>query len=114
MIELPHSLAAAATDAFKTVLQQELPALAEQLPLRQGMTQGSYPLNDGVQVMLLSVDASPQSIKAKVGVFFQAIIAGCSCADDPTPLDEVSEYCELELVIDRRTARTTVTLSGDD
>ena len=38
------------------------------------------------------------------------IIAGCSCADDPTPVDTTTEYCELQLEIDRESAETRVIL----
>jgi hypothetical protein len=38
------------------------------------------------------------------------VIAGCSCADDPTPTNELDEFCELQLDIDKLTAVATVTL----
>ena len=38
------------------------------------------------------------------------MLAGCSCADDPTPVEEISQYCEVRLDIDKTTAETTVAL----
>ena len=54
--------------------------------------------------------ARANSILVKAGIFYTGIIAGCSCADDPTPLDEQNEYCELELNINKETAETTIVL----
>jgi len=113
-IQLPHTAAACGDESCKAVLQRELQALAATLPLQQGMSQGSYPLLDDVQVMVLSVHGQAPRIEARVGVFFKAIIAGCSCADDPTPLDEVNEYCEFRLDIDTATARATLRLADND
>ena len=113
-IELPLSAAAAGGADFKRVLQQELQVLAAELPLQQGMSQGSYPLTDDVQVMLLSAALGPELIEVRVGVFFAAVIAGCSCADDPTPLDVVNEYCEFVLVVDRDSGHTGLRLRDGD
>ena len=52
----------------------------------------------------------PGLIRVKAGIFYTGIIAGCSCADDPTPIDELNEYCVVQLDIDLATADTTVTL----
>jgi len=43
-----------------------------------------------------------------VGVFFQSVIGGCSCTDDPTPASEINEYCEALLEIDKATADTVI------
>jgi len=43
-------------------------------------------------------------------VFFSAFIAGCNCADGPTPVDEINEYCEIRVEIDRTTAEAQLTL----
>lgn len=36
-----------------------------------------------------------------------------SCADDPTPVDELTEYCVLQFDIDRTTADASVTLLAE-
>ena len=41
---------------------------------------------------------------------YSGIIAGCSCADNPTPVSELNEYCEVQLEIDKKTAETKVAL----
>ena len=63
--------------------------------------------------MVISVAEEPEVIRARTGVLFTSVIAGCSCADDPTPVDEQTEYCELLFEIDRQTAATTVSLVAD-
>ena len=43
--------------------------------------------------MLLSASEDAGLLRVKAGIFYTGIIAGCSCADDPTPIDELNEYC---------------------
>lgn len=110
VIQLRKALAAWKTPGFGAVLKTEIEDLTpETLPLQQGVSQGSH-ANREFSVMVISVTEGPDHIRAKTGIFFTSVIAGCSCADDPTPVDEQTEYCELLFEIDRRTAATTVTL----
>jgi hypothetical protein len=112
MIRLPDSLNAWGMPGFRDVLKQEIEQLdAEQLPLQQGLSRSSYVTERPFQAMLLGVDEAAGSIHVRAGIFYTGVIAGCSCADDPTPVDELNEYCEVLLIIDRHTADTTVTLS---
>jgi hypothetical protein len=60
--------------------------------------------------MILGVAEGSGTISVRAGVFFSAVIAGCSCADDPTPVDEINEYCESRVEIDRTTAEARLTL----
>lgn len=60
--------------------------------------------------LLLAAEADAGTIRAKVGIFFASLVAGCSCADDPTSGDEQAEYCEALVEIDRETAAARVTL----
>ena len=80
------------------------------LPLQQGLTQGSHALDEGIEAVILHKQLAGDSLKIKAGIFYKSVIAGCSCADDPTPIDELSEYCELEFVIDRATGEMRVGL----
>jgi hypothetical protein len=114
MIQLPNALTAWGTPAFETILKQELAQLnSGQLPLQQGMTSSSQVTDRPIQAMVLGASEQPTRIEVKVGVFYTGVIAGCNCADDPSPVDEQNEYCVLQLVIDRATADTTVTLLTD-
>ncbi len=111
MIRLTKALAAWGTPEFSTALKQELKELdAALLPLQQGLSASSHVVDGKIDVMVISASAQGDAIHAKAGIFYAGIIAGCSCADDPTPVDEVSEYCEVELAIDRETAQATVAL----
>jgi len=111
MIHLPRSRDARNSLDFATVLKREVEQLrAGQLPLQQALTSSSYALDDAFSVMIISVADAPDSIRAKVGVFFSGIVAGCSCPDDPTPVEAQNEYCELMLTIDKTSAETSVTL----
>jgi hypothetical protein len=111
MIFLPASVNAWGSDRFAEVLQRELGAMdASRLPLQQGMTAGSLALDTRVSVMILRVEDDADHIHVRAGIFYTGIIAGCSCADDPSPVDEHSEYCEVQLAIDKATAGTALTL----
>lgn len=69
------------------------------LPLQQGLSHSSYTDGENFGVTILSVQRDVNALHAKAGILYQGIIAGCSCADDPTPQSTIDEYCEIELVI---------------
>lgn len=111
MIRLPKSLNAWGTPEFEDVIRQEIAQTdATELPLQQGLTRSSHVTERPIQAMLLSATEDAGLLRVKAGIFYTGIIAGCSCADDPTPIDELSEYCVVRFDIDMKTAATTVTL----
>lgn len=110
-ISLPVSLRAWGGPSFKRQFERECQALdPELLPLRQGMQHGSQVVSDNWRPLYLSASADAARIRVKAGVFFGSVVGGCSCADDPTPLDVVNEYCELLFTIERHTGWVTVRL----
>lgn len=114
LIRLDKALNAWGSPAFREVLREEIERLdAGLLPLQQGLARGSQVSGTGFRVMIIQVAEASRFIHVKAGIFYSGIIAGCSCAGDPTPLDEESEYCEVRFDIDRRTGETTVTLLPD-
>ncbi|MDO9600903.1 MAG: hypothetical protein Q7J02_01170 [Rhodocyclaceae bacterium] len=109
MMHLPKSVKAWNQPGFRATLKLEIEQLPSgQLPLQQCLSSSSHALDDAVSVMVLGVSDDSGFIHARVGVFFSGIIAGCSCADDPTPVDTQNEYCELQLTIAKETAETAV------
>ena len=111
MISLEKSLRAFGTPEFASVLKLELSQLAiHQLPLQEGLSVGSYVVDGPVTVVNISAVDMNGVIRVQAGIFYQGVIAGCSCADDPTPVDETNEYCEIRLDIDKLTALTRVVL----
>ena len=114
MIKLAKALAAWNSPEFKDALKLEMEKLdSQQLPLQQGLTTGSYVTDSKISVMIISVADKVSFIGVKAGIFYSSIIAGCNCADDPTPVDENSEYCKVLVTIDKSTAETTVVLAKD-
>lgn len=112
MIVLANALKAWGADGFRHMLKQELERLdAQQLPLQQGLSQSSHVSDSGFRVMIINDSDRGGSISAKVGVFYTGVIAGCSCADDPTPVDEISEYCELDVEIDKVSGEARIAVS---
>jgi len=110
-MQLSKTLNAWGTPEFDTIFKSEIEQLdARQLPLQQALTTASYALNSKPNVMIIGISEDPDSIYVKTGIFYSGIIAGCSCADDPTPVDATNEYCTLQFDIDKATAETSVTL----
>ena len=111
MIQLTKALTACGTPTFKQTLKDEIEQLdVELLPLQQGLSQSSFASGEDLSVMIISVSETPDLIVARVGIFYSGIIAGCNCADDPTPIDKNTEYCEVQFEINKLTAETTLTL----
>lgn len=113
-ILLPRSLAAWHTGDFRAALCRELEALGpHRLPLQQGLVRSSHVSDAPIRVMALGEAESGPTLTARVGVFYAGVIAGCNCADDPTPVDAQSEYCVLQVVIDRTTGAARVSVADD-
>ncbi len=111
MFYLNQSLLAWGTDAFNIILKKELCSInPDLLPLQQGLTQSNYAISKNLSATILSIKSDNNYIQVKAGLFYTGVISGCSCADDPTPIDEINEYCDVLLRIDKKTAEATVTL----
>lgn len=114
MIHLPKALRAWQTPEFRAVLKMELQQLeAGALPLQEGLSQSSHANPDSLEVVIIGAAEAAEHINVRAGLFYTGIIAGCSCADDPTPVDEINEHCEVRLEIDKQTGWTSVTLLAD-
>jgi len=111
MMRLEKTLSAWGKPDFEAILKQEIEQLGvDRLPLQQGLSSGNYALAEPVTATILDVAELEKVIRVKAGIFFSSVIGGCSCADDPTPVDKINEYCEIRLDIDKSTAATTVAL----
>jgi len=114
MFYLPLSLQAWNSEDFADVIKQEVCALDPALlPLQQGLRYSSYAISDRLSMSILNVTDDDEKISVKAGLFYNGIIAGCSCSDDPTPTDETTEYCDVLFRINKATAKTSVTLVDD-
>lgn len=82
------------------------------LPLQQALSRSSYTDGKDFAVTILSVQRNVRGLQARAGILYQGIIAGCNCADDPTPQSTIDEYCEIELVVSEN-GNTTVRLLND-
>lgn len=115
MIHLNKALAAWGQDEFPVLLQSEIEQLPHSsLPLQEGLSYSSQVSDEPFQVMMLRVVEEDERIVATTRVLYSGIIAGCSCADDPTPLDTQTESCLLQLSLDKRDASARFDLLPDD
>jgi hypothetical protein len=111
MTILNNALSAWGAPNFVEILKQEVAQLgADHLPLQQGLTTGNYVSDAPITVSIHSAKEVDTVIRVRAGIFYQGIIGGCSCTDDPTPISDINEYCEVQLDIDRTSAVTLVTL----
>jgi len=114
MIRLTKALQAWGTPEFAPVLKREIEALdSAHLPLQQGLSVSSVVVDTEPTAMILCVSDEERVIRANVGILYAGMVAGCSCADDPTPLSENPEYCVVQIAIDKHTAATTITLLSE-
>ena len=112
MINLVKSAKAWNSRNFEDVLKNEVKALGlEHLPLQQGLSSSSVALDHNLQLTVLRTNEKSNLIIAKMGAFYSGIIGGCSWADNPTPMEEANEYCELEVTINLDNGDASVTLA---
>jgi hypothetical protein len=111
MIKLTNALHAWGSPDFEGILKAEIEAThSDRLPLQQGLSASTNVTETPHKVMILSVADVAGFIRVKAGIFYSGIIAGCSCADDPTPVSEQSEYCEVQIQLNKQTAEATVSV----
>lgn len=114
MIKLTNALKAWKTPDFERILKDEIQNIdVALLPLQEGLSLSSYVSGSDISAVILNVTETPDVIRAKTGIFYAGINAGSCCADDPTPVCEQTEYCEVQFDIDKRTAEATAKLLKD-
>lgn len=113
-IILPQSLAAWGTPQFEDTFKREVERTDPNLlPLQQGLELTSSVAESGFTVSVIGAKAEDACIRVRAGIFYAGFIGGCSCADDPTPVDELTEYCELMFEINKLNAETQVVLRSE-
>ena len=113
-IHLPRITQAINQPDFKTIFIEELSSLeSHQLPLQAALSHSSYVSNEPFQVMYISHQLSADDLLVKTAIFYTGIIAGCSCADDPSPQDTQNEACELLVIINLQTSQARFELIDD-
>jgi hypothetical protein len=115
MIHLKNSLLAWGRDDFIHVLSAEIEALpCEALPLQEGLRHSSQVSAEPFDVIIIRVDESADQILAVASLFYSGVVTGCSCADDPTPIDTLTENCMLEIHLNKLDATASFSLVADD
>jgi len=113
-LTLTRSASVWGSPSFRATLVDEIQALGSHHPalhplLQAGLTQTNAVAEAPLGVQVLRSHEAAGLIHVHLGVVYAGIIAGCSCADDPSPVDTITEYCELLLDIDPGTGRAWVT-----
>ena len=111
MIRFSKALRAWGTAEFEAEIKYEILQLAhDQLPLHQALSMGSDVVNTPITPIVQVVSDLGVLLRIRVGIMFQSVIAGCSCAEDPATTSENSEYCELQFDVDKISGIATVAL----
>ena len=99
------------TDSFNQSLKTEIQNLKSgTLPLQKCTSQGGMIDDSNISATIINSADRNGFIEAKIGVFFNEVVGGCNCDDDP-----VSEntYCEIVLSINKVTAETEFSVIAD-
>ena len=97
---------------FKDRLREAIMQLPEsEFDLQQALKLGSVALPETLEIMIMQRRDDDTEIRFHSGLFFESMIAGCNCADDPTPADTLQEYCEADISISRETGIIQIQLS---
>jgi hypothetical protein len=111
MIVLAKALAAWGDPQFEKAFKDEVQCIdVSLLPLQQGLSQTSYVSDGAIEAVILDTTETENGIRVKAGIFYSGVNAGSCCADDPTPVSEQTEYCEMLFAMDKNTAETTATI----
>jgi len=111
MLQLTASLQAWNTPDFVIVFKREIETLGPGiLPLQQALTVSSVVTDGRPTALIQNIGTDNEFIIIKLGICYAGIVAGCSCTDDPTPMSENAEYCEVLVKINKHNADTTITL----
>lgn len=111
MVRFEKAVSAWGGPGFEAALKKGIERLdGATLPLQQGLSTGSYALGDKLSAMIISSADRGPGIRVKAGIFFASVVAGCACTDDPTPVNEETEYCVVRLEIDKTTGSVTFVL----
>ena len=109
--KLNNALNCWGSNSFDSVFKDELKhAQSGTIPLHQGTSQGGIVDDNNISVLILNSDEVDDFIKIKTGIFFNEIIGGCNCHDDPV---SENSYCEMEISINKKTAEVKFTLLNE-
>jgi len=102
MIKFEKSLNAFSKPNFNTVLKQQLLDLnIDYMPLYKLTTQGGKIDNKNINFSIYSSKELERCIQIKIAVFFDELVAGCSCGD---PIIKIANNSEMFLQINNLTA----------
>jgi hypothetical protein len=114
MINLSKSLPVWGSEHFSQTFINEVSQLSlEKLPLQQAMSVGNVASKHNLQILIHHKREELEHLLVHCGIFYSSLISGCNCADDPTPIDYNTEYCELEFKIDKSSGETLINIRDE-
>jgi hypothetical protein len=111
MTRLNLSLDNCQSDLFAQQLKHELEHLQQgTLPLAHATTQGGHVDDSNISATIVEVREDKGCVRARVGIFFNEVVGGCSCGDDPV---SANAYCEMQVSIDKASAEAEFALIAE-
>ncbi len=93
-----------------TQLPAVLQMLRDQLPLQPMCNQGGFADAEHLTLSVLSVEHQGDSSRARVSVFFEEVVGGCNCHDDP---HRANVHGLLQVSVDRSRGSAVVDIIDD-
>ncbi len=93
-----------------TQLPAVLQMLREHLPLQALCNQGGFADTEHLSLSILSVEHQGESSRARVSVFFEEVVGGCNCHDDP---HRANMHGLLSVSVDRKRGSAVVGVVDD-
>ncbi len=110
-VHLPQLLEHCEAAGFAQHLKQALKQLPDgSLPLHLATTQGGMVDSSALDISLLHHHLHDDHLAIRMTVFFEEIVGGCNCHDDPV---RVNGCCILALTIDRQSGLCQFSLADE-
>ena len=111
MYLMKDSLAAWNSEDFASTVKNEVANLPSGiLPLQQATIRGGMIDDSELTVMLLNRAETSAGLEVRLGIFFNEIVGGWSCHDDPVV---ENCYAEVLLCINPQTGEATFAIGAD-
>ncbi len=82
----------------KQALRDELRALPDDaLPLQRSLRHGSIALKNELEPLIYACRRTGDDFEMDCELFYHSIVAGCQCADDPSPDERLTESVRLRM-----------------
>lgn len=109
-LKFNRAIRALGEKSFESAFLQEAIAQSNLLPLHKACHSGGVVKDGSVSISVLSVDEDQGFIKVKTQIFFDEVVGGCNCNDDPF---EQVQMCEALFLLNEEDAQSEFVMLHD-